>query len=100
MYTKLRFLVFFDLVKKSVRHKNISSLFLQDSGFKWNKTYFLNGPGPIVSVDFLRTLFSIFFAGGLVFGIVNIVGNFGTVFCDQAYWQSSVAAKPLQVIPT
>ena len=33
---------------------------------------------------------------GLVFGIVNIVGNFGTVFCDQAYWQSSVAAKPLQ----
>ena len=36
-------------------------------------------------------------SGGLVFGIVNIVGNFGTVFCDQAYWQSSVAAKPLQV---
>merc|ERR1711994_330614 len=34
--------------------------------------------------------------GGLVFGIVNLVGNFGTVFCDQAYWQSSVAAKPLQ----
>merc|ERR1712130_675814 len=31
-----------------------------------------------------------------VFGIVNLVGNFGTVFCDQAYWQSSVAAKPLQ----
>ena len=28
---------------------------------------------------------------------MNIVGNFGTVFCDQAYWQSSVAAKPLQV---
>ena len=24
------------------------------------------------------------------------MGNFGTVFCDQAYWQSSVAAKPLQ----
>ena len=36
--------------------------------------------------------------GGLIFGIVNIVGNFGTVFCDQAYWQSSVAAKPLQVM--
>ncbi|KAF0290949.1 Urea-proton symporter DUR3 [Amphibalanus amphitrite] len=32
--------------------------------------------------------------GGLVFGIVNIVGNFGTVFCDQAYWQSAVAARP------
>ena len=38
-----------------------------------------------------------FSSGGLIFGIVNIVGNFGTVFCDQAYWQSSVAAKPLQV---
>ena len=38
----------------------------------------------------------LFISGGLVFGIVNIVGNFGTVFCDQAYWQSSVAAKPLQ----
>ena len=37
-----------------------------------------------------------FSPGGLIFGIVNIVGNFGTVFCDQAYWQSSVAAKPLQ----
>ena len=43
------------------------------------------------------TDFFIIFLGGLVFGIVNIVGNFGTVFCDQAYWQSSVAAKPLQV---
>ena len=34
---------------------------------------------------------------GLIFGIINIVGNFGAVFCDQAYWQSSVAAKPIQV---
>jgi len=25
--------------------------------------------------------------GGVIFGIINIVGNFGTVFCDQAYWQ-------------
>merc|ERR1712088_713494 len=37
-----------------------------------------------------------FSTGGLIFGLVNIIGNFGTVFCDQAYWQSSVAAKPLQ----
>ena len=37
-----------------------------------------------------------FSSGGLVFGIVNIVGNFGTVFCDQAYWQSAVAARPSQ----
>uniref|UniRef100_A0A1I8JJT3 Sodium:solute symporter n=2 Tax=Macrostomum lignano TaxID=282301 RepID=A0A1I8JJT3_9PLAT len=32
--------------------------------------------------------------GGLMFGIINIVGLFGTVFVDQSYWQSSVAAKP------
>jgi urea-proton symporter len=24
--------------------------------------------------------------GALVFGIINIGGNFGTVFTDQAYW--------------
>jgi len=33
-------------------------------------------------------------AGGLKFGIINIVGNFGTVFVDQSYWQSAIAAKP------
>jgi len=32
--------------------------------------------------------------GGLRFGIINIVGNFGTVFVDQSYWQSAIAAKP------
>jgi hypothetical protein len=32
--------------------------------------------------------------GGLLFGVVNIVGNFGTVFVDQAYWQSAIAAEP------
>ena len=26
--------------------------------------------------------------------IILITGNFGTVFVDQSYWQSSVAAKP------
>ena len=25
---------------------------------------------------------------GLEFGVINIVGNFGTVFCDQSYWQA------------
>jgi SSS family transporter len=32
--------------------------------------------------------------GGLMFGIINIIGNFGTVFVDQSYWQSAIAAKP------
>jgi Na+/proline symporter len=33
-------------------------------------------------------------AGGLMFGIINIIGNFGTVFVDQSYWQSAIAARP------
>jgi len=33
-----------------------------------------------------------------LFGITNIVGNFGTVFVDQAYWQSAVAAKPKSAV--
>jgi SSS family transporter len=32
--------------------------------------------------------------GGLIFGVINIIGNFGTVFVDQAYWQGAIAAKP------
>lgn len=31
---------------------------------------------------------------GLIFGVINVVGNFGTVFVDQSYWQSAIAAKP------
>jgi SSS family transporter len=31
---------------------------------------------------------------GVIFGIINIIGNFGTVFVDQSYWQSAIAAKP------
>ncbi|GJJ09771.1 hypothetical protein Clacol_003995 [Clathrus columnatus] len=32
---------------------------------------------------------------GLVFGVINIIGNFATVqFNDQAYWQRAIASKP------
>jgi SSS family transporter len=37
---------------------------------------------------------TMFSKGGLIFGIINLVGNFGTVFVDQAYWQSAIAARP------
>lgn len=33
-------------------------------------------------------------SGALIFGIINIVGNFGTVFVDQAHWQRAIAAAP------
>jgi SSS family transporter len=32
--------------------------------------------------------------GALAFGVINIVGNFGTVFVDQSYWLRAIAAKP------
>jgi hypothetical protein len=31
---------------------------------------------------------------GLIFGIINIVGNFGAVFLDQSYWQIAIASHP------
>ncbi|KAH7430306.1 hypothetical protein KP509_09G092700 [Ceratopteris richardii] len=33
-------------------------------------------------------------SGGLIFGIINIIGNFGTVFVDNGYWISAIAARP------
>ncbi|CAK9161966.1 unnamed protein product [Ilex paraguariensis] len=33
-------------------------------------------------------------SGGLIFGIINIVGNFGAVFVDNGYWVSAIAARP------
>ncbi|CAG8629731.1 8933_t:CDS:2, partial [Ambispora leptoticha] len=35
---------------------------------------------------------------GLIFGIINIVGNFGTVFVDNAYWQRAIAARPSSTV--
>lgn len=31
---------------------------------------------------------------GLMFGIINIIGNFGTVFVDQSYWQLNSTTSP------
>lgn len=31
---------------------------------------------------------------GLIFGVINIIGNFGTVFVDQSYWLGAIASKP------
>ncbi|GIL80101.1 hypothetical protein Vretifemale_9243 [Volvox reticuliferus] len=37
---------------------------------------------------------TMFSKSGIIFGIINIIGNFGTVFVDQSYWQGAIAAKP------
>ena len=50
--------------------------------------------GPETNYD--SSYLTILSPGGLMFGIINLIGNFGTFFVDQSYWQSSVAAKPRQ----
>merc|ERR1719265_224118 len=52
------------------------------------------GAGEVCVTSFLTMGSTI----GLIFGITNIVGNFGTVFVDQSYWQSAVAAKPRSAV--
>jgi len=60
------------------------------------KTFFEKGSfscGPVVDNE-QGSYLTMMSLGGLKFGIINIVGNFGTVFVDQSYWQSAIAAKP------
>lgn len=40
------------------------------------------------------TFLTMWSRSGIFFGIINIVGNFGTVFVDQSYWQGAIAARP------
>ncbi|KAK3429724.1 hypothetical protein EUGRSUZ_E01215 [Eucalyptus grandis] len=49
--------------------------------------------GP-VSGNYDGSYLTMLSSGGLVFGIINIVGNFGTVFVDNGYWVSAIAARP------
>ncbi|RUP47702.1 Sodium:solute symporter family-domain-containing protein [Jimgerdemannia flammicorona] len=48
-----------------------------------------NAEGSYLTMDSLQ---------GLIFGIINIVGNFGTVFVDNAYWQRAIAARPSSTV--
>ncbi|GLU05280.1 hypothetical protein SLE2022_223890 [Rubroshorea leprosula] len=49
--------------------------------------------GP-VSGNYKGSYLTMLSSGGLVFGIINVVGNFGTVFVDNGYWVSAIAARP------
>ena len=51
-------------------------------------------PGGGVEGNRDNSYLTMFSRNGLFFGLTNIVGNFGTVFVDQAYWQSAIAATP------
>ena len=53
------------------------------------------GPIPGNKNGSYLTMYS---SGGIIFAIINVVGNFGTVFLDQAYWQSAIAARPTAAV--
>lgn len=36
---------------------------------------------------------------GAVFFIINLVGNFGTVYLDQGYWAKAISASPAHALP-
>jgi SSS family transporter len=36
---------------------------------------------------------------GAIFFVINIVGNFGTVFCDNGYYNKAIAASPVHALP-
>jgi len=35
---------------------------------------------------------------GAIFFVINIVGNFGTVFCDNGYYNKAIAASPVDAL--
>ena len=49
------------------------------------------GPVPDNKGGSFLTMFS---QGGFIFGIINIIGNFGTVFVDQSYYMGAIASRP------
>ncbi|KAI9848261.1 MAG: hypothetical protein M1837_000525 [Sclerophora amabilis] len=36
---------------------------------------------------------------GVIFFVINIVGNFPTVFCDNGYWNKAISANPVSALP-
>lgn len=66
----------------------IANSFLEDED---GKQLYACGP---VSGNNSGSYLTMLSSDGLMFGIINIVGNFGTVFVDQSYWQSAIAARP------
>lgn len=60
------------------------------------ETFFVPGVyacGPVTG-NYDGSYLTMLSSGGLMFGIINIIGNFGTVFVDNSYWLSAIAARP------
>jgi Na+/proline symporter len=87
--------IIYDFLKATVER---DTAFCEDYFFDAtkNETFFAPGKyacGP-VSGNKDGSFLTMLSSDGLMFGLINIVGNFGTVFVDQSYWQSAIAARP------
>lgn len=56
---------------------------------KFGVTTIYEGLRELPDSQYMLTMASI---PGLFFGMINIIGNFGTVFVDQSYWQRAIAS--------
>merc|ERR1719375_564027 len=81
---------------KSYTEDQCKLLFSKNGPFLPGETFFEKGVYACGAVEGNKdgSYLTMISGGGLMFGIINIVGNFGTVFVDQSYWQSAIAAKP------
>lgn len=66
---------------------------LGSPGRVWDKLQAVIEIEPVES-NYKGSYITMLSRNGLFFGLTNIVGNFGTVFVDQSYWQSAIAATP------
>ena len=60
----------------------------------WKHLRIMSIVSPVTNNKPIGTYLTMRSQSGIMFGVINIIGNFGTVFVDQAYWQSAIAAKP------
>ena len=86
----------YDFLDKTVTYSTEECQIIYSSNKTVEGTFFDAGTyacGP-VSGNEDGSYLTMISGDGLMFGIINIVGNFGTVFVDQSYWQSAIAARP------
>jgi len=85
--------IIYDYLDQTVSYTEdeCAAIFSNDEGSFYDPSKYACGP---VDGNIEGSYLTMRSSGGLMFGIINIVGNFGTVFVDQSYWQSAIAAKP------
>ena len=92
VYERLKFL---NALPTRVGSSDVTTLLANGTEVTVTRDGFHQGsPGDIATGNRGGSYLTFMSTPGLMFGIINIVGNFGTVFCDQSYWQSAIAAKP------